>query len=63
MAAAVLAAKKKLRKELKCALAAMSKQQMQEESAILTTKVEELRHFHCLVCPPGVVVCAAGPRE
>ena len=37
--AAVFAAKKQLRKELKSALAAMTKQQRQEESAILTTKV------------------------
>lgn len=40
MAAAVVAAKKQLRKELKRALAAMTKQQMQDQSAILTEKVE-----------------------
>ena len=37
---AVQAAKKQLRKELKSALAAMNKQQRQEESAILTQKVK-----------------------
>ena len=40
---AVQAAKKQLRKELKSALAAMTKQQRQEESAILTTKVMPLQ--------------------
>lgn len=41
MAAGVVAAKKQLRKELKRALAAMTKQQMQDQSAILTEKVKE----------------------
>ena len=36
---AVFAAKKQLRQELKRALAAMTKQQRQDESAILTSKV------------------------
>ena len=39
MAVAVAAAKKQLRQELKRALAAMTAQQRQEESAILTSKV------------------------
>ena len=44
--AAVFAAKKQLRKELKSALAAMTNQQRQEESATLTTKVERQPHAH-----------------
>ena len=46
---AVFAAKKQLRTELKRALAAMSKQQRQEESAILTSKVV-LDTLHDIMC-------------
>lgn len=57
MAAAVVAAKKQLRKELKRALAAMTKQQMQDQSAVLTEKVRET----CSTDLHRLITCIAGP--
>lgn len=58
MAAGVVAAKKQLRKELKRALAAMTKEQMQDQSAILTEKVKEAC---CTASRSRLMPCVTGP--